>query len=164
MRKYVLPILTTLALVGGATSASAKWQMSCNDQACELTQVLSNDAGKRVATVVMPKLFQDKESQQLGFVMLPLGIHIPASVQIRVDGSKKLVPATLLDCNNATGCRAVFDVTPQTLKSFKAGKNVTFTVVDGAKQRAVTFKFTLDGFTKAHRKFGQTLVARRKAK
>lgn len=164
MRKFVLPILTTLALVGGAANASAKWQTSCTDQACELTQTLSNDAGKRIATVVMPKLLQDKEPRQLGFVMLPLGIHIPASVQIRVDRSKKLVPATLLDCNTATGCRAVFDVTSETLRSFKAGRNVTFTVVDGAKQRAVTFKFTLAGFTKAHRKFGKTLVARRKAK
>lgn len=164
MRKLVLPILTTLALLGGATAASAKWQMACDKRACELTQTLSNDAGKRVATVVLPKLFQDKAPRQLGFVLLPLGIHIPSSVQIRVDSSKKLIPATLLDCNANTGCRAVFDVTPQILNSFKAGRKVTFTVVDGFKQRAVTFTFTLNGFTKAHRKFGKTLVAGRKAK
>ena len=160
----MLPILTALAITGGATAASAKWQMACGAQACELSHTLSNDAGSQVASVVLPRLFKGKAAEQIGFVMLPLGIHIPSSVKIRVDGAKRLIPATLLDCNVSSGCRAAFAVTPKILTSFKAGRVVTFTVVDGAKQRAVTFKFSLDGFTKAHRKFAQTVVARRKSK
>lgn len=164
MRKRMLPILTVLAIACGATAASAKWQMACGTQACELSQILSNDAGSQIARVVLPKLFKDKAAEQVGFVMLPLGIHIPSSVKIRVDGAKQLIPATLLDCNVSSGCRAVFTVTPKILRTFKLGRMVTFSVVDGAKQRVVTFKFSLDGFTKAHRQFARKTVARGKSK
>lgn len=164
MRNFVRIGVTALAIVVAPLAASAKWQMDCGAEACELSHTLSNSSGQQIAKMALPRLFKDKAVEQVGFVMLPLGIHIPSSVKVSIDGSKDQIPTTLLDCNVATGCRAAFTVTPKTMKRFKAGRTVAFTVVDGAKLRAVTFNFSLRGFTKAHGKFAQAVAARAEKK
>jgi len=156
--KHALMILG-LALVwtfSGAHSAAAqddKWQTACDDTRCQLFSEINNEDGTTLARLYMQNLAQDgQDANVVALVNLPLGVYIPSGVAVDVDDDY-VFRAQLLECREDEGCRAAFDLTPQILEEMKMGGEMSVAIVDGRSRRALSFNFSLMGFTKAYGEF-----------
>jgi len=156
--KYALMFLG-LALVwtfSGAHSANAQdenWQTACDDNRCQLFSEIKNDQGTTLARLYLQNMAQEKDDASvIAIASLPLGVYIPSGVAVDVDDDM-VFKAQLLECREDEGCRAAFDLRPKILDAMKKGNEMTIAIVDGRTRRAISFNFSLQGFTAAYRDF-----------
>jgi len=87
---------------------------------------------------------------RLRFWALPWFGPFPA----RIAPPRRTTPGgPLLECREDEGCRAAFDLTPEILEEMKMGGEMSVAIVDGRTRRAISFNFSLIGFTKAYDEF-----------
>ena len=84
-------------------------------------------------------------SQPVAIFTLPLGVALRAGVEIKVDAEQSIrIPYDRCDPG---GCIAGLPLTATHIASFKKGKKVYITVLDGTG-RSVPLEISLSGFTK----------------
>jgi invasion protein IalB len=165
--RYVKTVGAGLLLAAlAAGPASADWSSACEAGRCRLSNSISQPDGHVIASLTIQpapvagwlRLEQEaaaKDKQRtdpVGVVSLPLGIYLPAGVQIVVD-DKTSVPAELIDCDKAEGCRAGFIVSSAVLRAFRHGHNLDLTIVDAKARRQLKLRLSLKGFTSAYETF-----------
>lgn len=88
---------------------------------------------------------QDKERF---LVMVPLGMAIPPGLQVRIDEQEEPIKMRFSICHPG-GCTAEIASSPELLDKLRKGSNLTVAAIN-AVGKAVGFKVSLSGFTKAY--------------
>jgi invasion protein IalB len=127
------------------------WLVTCSNRVdagvlnCEFSQsiVLTRD-GQRVATA---SFVRDAGASGLaGVFTVPVGVHLPAGIEMSVDGAS-LIEAPFLTCD-ARGCIAEAEIGAGALETLVAGETMTLTVARADRQ-PLRLDFDLAGFAEA---------------
>lgn len=99
----LVALILALILGGAAAPAQAQWARVCPDggPVCRLEAV--SDGAPAAVLAVQP----GPAGGVVGEVVLPLGVHLPDGVTLRIDGRPSDAAAELLTCV-ASGCLAAF--------------------------------------------------------
>jgi|GEM_PF-645101 len=129
------------------------WKLRCvraqanqPEQCVVFSELLTTDTGQRIinfAVVVVPG-----QPAPIGTLTLPLGLFLPAGIQIAVDGQNPLA-AQLTTCV-AEGCQVSLNLDSGILPRLQAGRQTNVTFVENTNERrALTINLSLAGFTPA---------------
>lgn len=130
------------------------WASSCSSQnrtqplECAMEQrAIVSQTGQVVALVTIRVPSDTKKP--VAMVQLPLGLFLPAGINVDVDGDMMQNQA-FQTCNNG-GCFVGFPISDALLKQmFNGGKfNITFQYLD---KKPVTLPMSLSGFTETYNK------------
>lgn len=142
-----------LLLHGGETAeATSPWQIVCQPQKfqCQMAANLKTENGTVISVISLSKLRRRTGGDPLliANMQIPLGLHIPSGITIRVDERVK-APAKLIECNRI-GCRALFHVKDEILKAMQQGSSITITMLDAKSRKPLTLTYSLIGFSKIY--------------
>ncbi len=143
----------------GQNTAEGKtnWQLTCdtNKRLCHMISALKNKNARVISVFRLQKVNSRKLNGKITMAMLdiPLGLHIPSGVIIRVD-KKVTIKATLVDCLKK-GCRAVFNATSKVIDAMQKGSYATVHIVDSKSRKKLILNYSLVGFTKTWSSFQQ---------
>ncbi|MCA3260961.1 MAG: invasion associated locus B family protein [Telmatospirillum sp.] len=116
------------------------------EQCVAFIEILLPDTNQRLANfavVVVPG-----QPTPVGTLTLPLGLFLPAGIQIAIDGQNPLA-APLTTCV-AEGCQVSLNLDAGILPRMQAGKQANITFVDNSgERRAITINLSLAGFAQA---------------
>ncbi len=148
----IITLVGTLFFHPAMNTAEGKtpWQVICKKGKSRCHMVAELKTTKNiVASIFTLERMQPAGSnrvQTIAVLRLPLGLHIPSGVNIRVD--KKLAfKANLIDCNKR-GCRAVFTATDKILTALLKGSQAAVIIVDSKSRKTVALTHSLTGFAK----------------
>lgn len=138
-------------------SPKTGWVVQCSKQKkCRVySQILAKN--KIVASsfsIIKTSISNIKEPTTIGIVILPLGLHLPSGVQIKVDDKLNL-QAKLIECK-LKGCRAIFQASPKIIDQLKKGKNIYIQIRDSKTRKNIILTYYLKGFSKAYEAFANT--------
>ncbi len=150
---WTLCLLLLSSLVLGANAWAAKdgkrykdWTVQCEKPEASLPeQCFIFQTLKKNDRPLMQMAAGYLKSQPVAIFTLPLGVALRAGVEVKVDVNKSIrIPYDRCDPG---GCIAGLALTPEHIASFKKGKKVYVTVMDGGG-RKVPLEISLSGFTK----------------
>jgi invasion protein IalB len=129
------------------------WKLRCvriqanqPEQCVVFAELLTTDTGQRIinfAVVVVPG-----QPAPIGTLTLPLGLFLPAGIQIAIDGQNPLA-APLTTCV-AEGCQVSLNLDAGILPRMQAGRQTNVTFVENTNERrALTINLSLAGFAPA---------------
>lgn len=148
----IITLVGTLFFHPAMKTAEGKtpWQLICKKgkPRCHMAAEVRT-GNNQVASVFTLERLQPAKSnkvQTVAVLQVPLGLHIPSGVHIRVD--KKLTfRANLVDCNGR-GCRAAFTTSDEILTALLMGGEATVIIVDSKSRKKVALTYSLIGFTR----------------
>ena len=108
---------------------------------CRLQQAQAANAGRDIV-FLFNIVRQDKRN--VAVVSVPLGVYLPAGLELRVDGGK--ARRAVFEACNLTGCHAGFALNAGLEWALKRGRMLTVTLRD-TKASAVPITVSLDGIT-----------------
>ncbi len=117
-----------------------------NREICFIFQQLSEKkSGKPVVgiTIAYPR----KETNPALVITLPLGVHIPAGVRLKIDQNGETTPAPFIHCVSS-GCQAKVKLNNKLLGMMKRGNKLNLTFLNN-RRKALTVAMSLSGFTAA---------------
>lgn len=130
-----------------ADAAPSAWTVACdNPQTCRIQTSITNDQNQAVAMLALRK--QTPDGKRLGELILPLGLHIPSGVVVKIDDGEAF-PAQLVACGPG-GCHAVFEATALVVAAMRDGYDFKTLIVNARNQQGVELTFSLVGFTAAN--------------
>lgn len=124
------------------------WQLVCKKERtnCHMASYIRNSDQKVFSALTLQNVRSKKGYEvTMGLIQLPLGLHIPTGVSIRIDDAHTF-PAKLVDCQ-PKGCRAVFKTTPRILTALKEGGKAHIIIKDSKSHKLLSLNFSLIGFT-----------------
>jgi invasion protein IalB len=134
---------TNPAWISRCVSESRKSPVMCS---IEQTLVLAN-TNQTVASVSVQTQSDTKE--QTMTIRVPVGIYLPAGLNVQIDDSKPLL-ATLQTCDGQ-GCYADMQLNSDTVAALKRGKQLSLIIENLAKTK-ITLPLPLDTFAQALQK------------
>mgnify|MGYP001024996804 CR=1 FL=1 len=151
MLKSSLAIFALLLSLQSASAADIQeqkfgdWEYRCDDQNCELRQIVRN--AKEVPVVQVTLYRGDNQTTQVR-VAVPLNVNLRRAA-VLAEGEQQQSLAYLL-CSSA-GCMAGGQLSAEMIAAFRAGSeaSLNFTSVTAGPLRA---PISLKGFTAGHRK------------
>ena len=129
------------------------WRVRCirpqanqPEQCAGFIEVTMQDTNQRLLNFAISVI--PGQPTPIGTLTLPLGLFLPAGIQIAVDGQNPLA-APLTTCV-PEGCQVSMNLDAGILPRLQAGKqtNITF-VENSAERRQITISLSLAGFTPA---------------
>lgn len=135
------------------------WQLICPKKKppCHLYAFIKTDNNVIASSVSLLnlKVRGIKNKQTIAIVMLPLGLHIPSGVTIKID-EQITFTANLIECKTK-GCRAMFPVSDKVLNHMIIGDKIKVVIVDSKSRKPLTLRYSLKGFGKSYKAFLATL-------
>ena len=157
VRVSISPWLLLLSFLPGALAAQDKvytadiykdWVKRCASEGtfkdrCYISQQLSlNDTGEPLFNITVG--YPLNEKQPLVLVSTPLGVYLPAGVEMKVDD---LEPHRIVFAYcNTEGCHGYYRMPAKLVTEFKQGRWLRVTFLDGTR-RGHQFDVSLNGFT-----------------
>ena len=86
------------------------------------------------------------------FVYLPLGVNLTKKPLAQIDG-KNILNLNFSHCNTNMGCSANSAITDEVIKLFQSGKELNLIAEVYGKNKNVSIKLPLKGFTKSYDSF-----------
>jgi invasion protein IalB len=127
------------------------WSKGCEKAAGEAQErcfifqtVTLNDTSQAIIKAVIGHLTDDPKETVL-ILTAPLGVYLPAGVELDVGKYMRKEKHDYLTCDNK-GCRAVIEMSGARLKAFKQAPRVKITIRDG-QHRAIEIPLSLRGLT-----------------
>ncbi len=145
--------LASLVLLSGAATAQTEqtykaWTVRCQDEGgrCVMSQLLKNREDDEPILLIEVG-YLDAGPQPMAQITVPLGVFLPAGVQLRVDDAEEAgrLPYTVCD---KIGCKAIARLDDKVLSSMKAGSEMITTLTSPSGDTA-TMAISLSGFTAA---------------
>ena len=134
---------------GSSTQQFGAWQVVCPQQPgdCFMRQILYHAASSRPVFEISTKTSGKDKAASVFILTLPLGIHLPKGVAIKVD-ARPAHRIAVQSCHKG-GCIAAFRGTKQILTQLRLGKRLALKInhLDGTASQHI---FSLEGFTAAH--------------
>lgn len=131
------------------------WTIICPKKKgpCSLYAHIKTDKNIIVSSITILKMkVKDLKSPKIiAIAMLPLGLHIPSGVTIKIDESISF-KANLLDCKKA-GCRAVFPVSDKIFNHMIIGDKIKVIILDSTSRKSLSLNYTLNNFGKSYKAF-----------
>ena len=150
----VIALLTAAAAPIGAGAQTQQrfkdWTVHCPEEGegdrCVMAQLLKNRENDE-SVLLMEVGYLGDSDQPMAQITVPLGVFLPAGVQIRVDDAKETgrLPYTVCD---KVGCKAIARLDDEVLASMKAGTELITTLTSPSGGTA-TVSVSLFGFTAA---------------
>lgn len=156
-KAFITLIITLFGLLllnpsGVTAEATSPWQIVCQPakKRCEMAANLKTGKGSVISVISLSKFHRRTggSSQLVANMQIPLGLHIPSGITIRIDDRVK-APAKLIECNRI-GCRALLLVKDEILKAMQQGSIITITMVDAKSRKPLTLSYSLIGFSKIY--------------
>jgi invasion protein IalB len=134
--------------------AGGGWVSKCvsesrqNPVECSMEQtVVLTNTGQLLASILV-RVPTDTH-QPVMMIQVPVGLYLPAGLNLQIDEGKPQ-PVPLQTCD-LKGCYAGMQISPELIASLKAGKRLTMTFQNLAKNNVVV-PMALDNFADAYQK------------
>lgn len=126
------------------------WELICKKAGadCYMASYIRTNKNKVVSAISIQKIKNQKlnNSINIAIIQLPLGLHIPSGVILKIDDHIS-IKAKLIDCYNK-GCRAMFTVSDKIKLAMQKGSLVSVFIVDSKSRNKLLLSYSLIGFTK----------------
>lgn len=154
LKLFLSVTIGVLFLLSATIAGQAEWQTICQKKTCTLqNQIINPESRKVLARISMRRLTEadmalansEAENEMFAVLFLPLGVHIPTGVTVIIK-EDMLLKASLLDCTDKYGCRAVFSPTKEVLEEMGKQKAITVSAVFTEEAKQMNFAFMMDDF------------------
>jgi len=115
-------------------------------EVCFIFQQLSEKkSGKKVVGITIA--YPLKGISPTLVITLPLGVHLPGGVKLRIDQNGEITPAPFIHCV-PTGCQAKLKMSNKLVNTMKRGNKLNLTFLNN-RRKPLTVAMSLNGFTAA---------------
>jgi invasion protein IalB len=108
-------------------------------------RITSKEDDKRIADATIAYL--PKMDKPVMVITLPLGVFLPAGIQLKIDDGKEEARAPYVQCIQ-DGCQTRLQMSKELITKMKAGKRLIISFLT-PQQKQLAFPISLSGFTAA---------------